>query len=118
MYEFKLPLHFAIEDKYETIEVSYDNTGIIRNIGNKLTFGFVERSYSTIEEDVYIGNNKNEMISNFKSNRLDSFMNVAKDNYNTIEKDFFIPLEKMAKDLKSHIQQLTITVEEFKNNLK
>jgi len=108
---------FAIKDKYETIKVRYDDTGAVRNILNKATFGLVERSYSTMKEKVYIGDNKNEIIANFKANRLSSFMSVAKDNYSSIENDFFIPLKNISKDLKSHIKQLTATVEQFKSSL-
>jgi hypothetical protein len=71
-----------------------------------------------MEEDVYIGDNKNEIIANFKANRLKSFMSVAKDNYSIIENEFFIPLQTISQDLKSHIHQLTTTVEKFKNNLQ
>ena len=110
--------NFTIKDKYETYEETYETSSALRKFGNTITFGFVERTYETITEEVYIGNNKNEIISNFKSNRLQGFMSVAKDNYNSIEKDFFIPLEQLSKELKTNIDQLARTVEEFKNNLK
>lgn len=103
---------FTIQDKYETIEVSYKD-----NDWSNLWGLFGDRM-ETMEEDVYIGDNKNEIISNFKTNRLNSFMSVAKDNYNNIEKDFFIPLETISKDLKESINQLTTTVNLFKNSLK
>jgi len=109
---------FTIKDKYKTIKVKYDDTGAIRNILNKATFGLVERSYSSMKEKVHIGDNKNEIIANFKANRLKSFMSVAKENYSIIENEFFIPLQRISQDLKSHIYQLTVTVEKFKNNLQ
>jgi len=103
---------FAIEDKFEIIEVSYVNNDWSN------VWGLFGDRMETMEESVNIGDNKNEIIANFKANRLSSFMSVAKDNYGTIEKDFFIPLKKISKDLKSHIKQLTTTVEQFKNSLK
>jgi uncharacterized FlaG/YvyC family protein len=109
--------NFEIEDKYETIKVRYDDTGAVRNFFNKVTLGLVERTYSTMKEEVYVGNNKNEIIANFKSNRLESFMNVAKDNYNSIESDFFIPLQQIVIELKKSIKKLTSSIEKFKDNL-
>ncbi|MEA1955891.1 MAG: dynamin family protein [Campylobacterota bacterium] len=110
--------NFTIKDKYETYEETYETSSNFRKFANTVTFGMVERTYDTITEEVYVGNNKNEIISNFKSNRLKGFMGVAKDNYNSIEKDFFIPLEQLSKELKTNIYQLAVTVEQFKNNLK
>ena len=110
--------NFNIEDKYETIKVRYDNTGAIRNILNKVTFGLVEREYKTIKEEVYVGDNKNEMIVKFKKDRLDGFIKVAKENYESVEKDFFHNLKQISSDIKTHIQKLTQEVEQFKNNLQ
>lgn len=104
--------NFIIEERYETIEVSYvdnDWTNVWGLFGDRI---------ETIEESINIGNNKNEIISNFKSNRLNGYITVAKDNYNSIEKDFFIPLHHISKDLKTNIQELSTSVEKFKNNLK
>jgi len=110
--------NFAIKDKYETIKVSYDDTGAVRDFFNKVTFGFVEREYSTIKEKVYIGDNKNEIIANFKENRLNGFINLAKDNYNDIEQNFFIPLQQISIELKTSIDKLNTTVLKFKDTLK
>ena len=107
---------FAIEDKYRTIEVSYIDNSFLRDIG--VSLGICDNNYETLEEEVYIGDNKNEMISNFKSNRLNAFASVAKENYQSVENDFFIPLENISKDLKKQIQELATSVEKFKNGLK
>lgn len=109
--------NFNIEDKYETIKVKYDNTGTVRNVLNKVTFGMVEREYKTIKEEVYIGDNKNEMIVKFKKNRLDAFIKVAEENYESVEKDFFYNLQQISTDIKTHIEKLTHEVVQFKNSL-
>ena len=110
--------NFTIEEKYETFEETYETSSGLRKVANALTFGFVERTYKTVTEEVYVGNNKNEIILNFKSNRLNGYIAVAKDNYNSIEKDFFVPLHHISKELKTKIQELSTSVETFKNNLK
>ena len=109
---------FTIEDKYETIKVKYDNTGAVRNMLNKITFGLVEREYKTIREEVYIGDNTNEIISEFKKDRLKGFIKVAKENYESVEKDFFHNLQKISIDIKTHLQKLTQEIEKFQNSLK
>ena len=108
---------FKIEDKYETIKVKYDNTGVVRNVLNKITFGLIEREYKTIKEEVYLGDNKNEMIVQFKKDRLSGFIKVAKENYESVEKDFFYNLKQISTDIKAHIEKLTQEVTQFKSQL-
>lgn len=107
---------FSIEDKYETIKVTYDNTGLLRSIGNSI--GIMDRSYTTINETVHVGDNKHEIVSNFKSNRLESFMGVAQENFAGIEERFFKPLLQISQDINSNIDSLNSSILEFKNNLK
>ena len=106
---------FHIEDKYETIKVRYDNTGIIREF--LVFFGMAEREYKTIKEEVYIGDNKNEMIVQFKKDRLSGFIKVAKENYESVEKDFFCNLKQISTDIKAHIEKLTKEITQFKSQL-
>ncbi len=108
--------NFGIENKYETITVTYDDTGFFRNIGNKL--GLMDRSYSTESETVKVGDNKQEVIADFKANRLESYMQAAKENYQTIEDKFFAPLLDILTEINRNINTLENSVVEFKNNLK
>ena len=109
--------NFTIEEKYETFKEKYETSSGLRKFANTVTFGLVEKTYETITENVYIGDNKNEIISKFKKDRLNGFIKVAKENYETVEKDFFYNLKQISNDIKTHIQKLTQEVEQFKNSL-
>jgi len=103
---------FRVEDKYKTIKVRYiDNSWY--NPG-----GIWGDEYSSEEERVHIGDNKQEMIANFKSNRLSSYLKVAKENYEAVDKQFFTPLLKISKNMDTNIQNLNDSIVQFKNNLK
>jgi hypothetical protein len=109
---------FEIKDEYKEIKVSYDNTGFFRNIGNKATLGFIDRSYSSVTENVLVGNNKEEMIINFKKNRVNGYIETTLSNYEIVIKDFFNPLMAISNDTKANIENLEQQIITYKNNLK
>ncbi len=107
---------FDIKDEYKKIKVRYDDTGFFRNIGNKI--GFMDRSYDTIEEEIHVGDNKEDMILKFKQNRTDGYINASKENYDVVAKDFFVPLQKMSGSIRISMDELESKIINLKNSLK
>jgi hypothetical protein len=109
---------FEIKDEYKEIKVSYDDTGFFRNIGNKVTFGAIGRSYDSVKESVLVGDNKEEMILKFKKDRTKAYMQSAISNYDMIVDTFFNPLTSISNEIKKDINSLEQNIVAYKNNLK
>jgi hypothetical protein len=109
---------FEIKDEYKEIKVSYDDTGFFRNIGNKVTFGAIGRSYDSVKESVLVGDNKEEMILKFKIDRTKAYMQSAISNYDMIVDTFFNPLTSISNEIKKDINSLEQNIVAYKNNLK
>ncbi len=107
---------FKIADEYKNIQVSYDDTGFLRNIGNKL--GFMDRKYETMTETVKVGDNKNEMVLNFKASRIELQKSNAIANYDSLIKNFFEPMKTTSREIKDEIKKLKNDMNHFKTNLK
>jgi tRNA U34 5-carboxymethylaminomethyl modifying GTPase MnmE/TrmE len=105
---------YEIKDKYEEIEVFYEDRDFI----NRVTFGRFGNRTSSVEESVYIGNNKDKVILKFKKNRTNAYMESAVSNYEMVISTFFNPLEKISNDIKKDINSLKQDITTYKNNLK
>lgn len=102
---------FIIKDEYKTIKVSYKDNGLTN------LWGLFGNRYKSIEEKVFLGDNKHEIIRIYKQNRIDSFIKIANDNYDYIVESFFLPLESVSEQMKEQITSLVLEVEAQKNQL-
>ena len=103
---------FIIKDAYKTVSVSYISNSW------KNVWGLFGNNYKSVEEEVFLGDNKDEIIRMYKQNRINSFIKIANDNYNYIIESFFSPLEMVSKQMREQIRNLVLEVEEQKKHLK
>lgn len=105
---------FEIKDEYKDIEVWYED----RSFLNRVTFGTLGRSRSSVEETVLVGDNKEAMILKFKADRTKAYVQSAIDNYELIMETFFNPLKGFSCDVRKDISNLEQSIITYKNTLK
>jgi tRNA U34 5-carboxymethylaminomethyl modifying GTPase MnmE/TrmE len=106
---------FEIKDKTEEIsyDVRYETSSGLRKFGNTVTFGLIERTYSTYRksETIKVGDNKSEVIHNFKQSRLETHVKNVEAIYLNLENSFFKPLKSKSTEMKN-------ILESFENRIK
>ncbi len=110
---------FKIEDNFEEIsyEVSYETSSGLRKFMNTVTFGLVERTYSseTITKEVKVGDNKLEVIKNFKNSRLDLHIKSTESIYSDLQNSFFQPLQSKSEEMKTLLNEFENRVQKVIN---
>ncbi|MDQ7002634.1 MAG: dynamin family protein [Ghiorsea sp.] len=104
---------FSIQNEYRTISVRYED----RSFVNYITLGTVGRSHSYVDEEVCIGDNREEMILNFKNSRVEAYTQLVLNNYQDIKSNFFNPLIALHLDLIKDVEALKIEVNQLKASL-
>jgi len=105
---------FNIQDKYEEIEITYEDRDLI----NYITLGYLGRRYKTITDTVKIGDNKEEIMIKFKKDRTNIFIENAKESYDYVMDTLFKPLMEIFYDIEKDLEGLKFELEKYKQNLK
>jgi len=109
---------FKIKDIYKPIKITYDDSSLIREVLHVVTFGYIEKSYKTVRDKIYLGDNKEEVIKSFKENRLVEFNKFVKNSYEKIENEFFKPLQDELQKINKKMDNLKKEFKNFKVDLK
>ena len=109
---------YLVEDKYEKLTVRYESSGFFRKLANKVTFGLVEKTYSSVSEQVYVGNNKEEILSNFKSKRVAEYSKEIELVLSNLQNNFFKKFHLEIEKISQYVNEVEQELEDIKNSLK
>lgn len=109
---------YLVEDKFEKITVRYESSSAVRKFFNVITFGFIERTYSSVSEEVYIGNNKEEILSSFKSKRVAEYSKEIELILSNLQDNFFKKFNNQIQQIDLYVNNLEKELENIKNTLK
>lgn len=109
---------YLVEDKYEKLTVRYESSGFLRKLANKVTFGLVEKTYSSVSEQVYVGNNKEEILSNFKSKRVAEYSKEIELVLSNLQNNFFKKFHLEIEKISQYVNEVEQELEDIKNSLK
>lgn len=109
---------YLVEDKFEKITVRYESSSAVRKFFNVITFGFIERTYSSVSEEVYIGNNKEEILSSFKSKRVAEYSKEIELILSNLQDNFFKKFNNHIQQIDLYVNNLEKELENIKNTLK
>lgn len=109
---------YLVEDKYEKLTVRYESSGWLRKLASRVTLGFVERTYSSVSERVYVGNNKEEILSSFKSKRVSEYSKEIELILSNLQDNFFKKFNNQIQQIDLYVNNLEKELENIKNTLK
>lgn len=109
---------YLVEDKYEKLTVRYESSGWFRKLASRATFGLVERTYSSVSEKVYVGNNKEEILSSFKSKRVAEYSKEIELILSNLQDNFFKKFNNQIQQIDLYVNNLEKELENIKNTLK
>ncbi len=109
---------YLVEDKYEKLTVRYESSGFLRKLANKVTFGLVEKTYSSVSEQVYVGNNKEEIFSNFKAKRVAEYSKEIELVLSNLQNNFFKKFHLEIEKISQYVNEVEQELEDIKNSLK
>lgn len=109
---------YLVEDKFEKITVRYESSGWLRKFASTITCGFVERTYSSVSEKVYVGNNKEEILSSFKSKRVAEYSKEIELILSNLQDNFFKKFNNQIQQIDLYVNNLEKELENIKNTLK
>lgn len=109
---------YLVEDKYEKLTVRYESSGWFRKLASRATFGLVERTYSSVSEKVYVGNNKEEILSSFKSKRVAEYSKEIELILSNLQDNFFKKFNDQIQQIDLYVNNLEKELENIKNTLK
>lgn len=109
---------YLVEDKYEKFTVRYESSSTVRKFLNVITFGLVERTYSSVSEQVYVGNNKEEIFSNFKAKRVAEYSKEIELVLSNLQNNFFKKFHLEIEKISQYVNEVEQELEDIKNSLK
>lgn len=109
---------YLVEDKYEKLIVRYESSGWFRKFASTITGGLVERTYSSVSEKVYVGNNKEEILSSFKSKRVAEYSKEIELILSNLQDNFFKKFNNQIQQIDLYVNNLEKELENIKNTLK
>lgn len=89
-----------------------------RKLASRATFGLVERTYSSVSEKVYVGNNKEEILSSFKSKRVAEYSKEIELILSNLQDNFFKKFNNQIQQIDLYVNNLEKELENIKNTLK
>ena len=109
---------YLVEDKFEKLTVRYESSGWFRKFASTITGGLVERTYSSVSEKVYVGNNKEEILSSFKSKRVAEYSKEIELILSNLQDNFFKKFNNQIQQIDLYVNNLEKELENIKNTLK
>ena len=109
---------YLVEDKFEKLTVRYESSGWFRKFASTITGGLVERTYSSVSEKVYVGNNKEEILSSFKSKRVAEYIKEIELILSNLQDNFFKKFNNQIQQIDLYVNNLEKELENIKNTLK
>lgn len=109
---------YLVEDKYEKFTVRYESSSTVRKFLNVITFGLVERTYSSVSEQVHVGNNKEEILSSFKTKRVAEYSKEIELVLSNLQNNFFKKFHLEIEKISQYVNEVEQELEDIKNSLK
>lgn len=109
---------FKIKDEYKTIKVWYEDNSLFNKIVKVITLGTCGKNGEYLEEEVKVGNNKDEVLRKFKTSRSDAYVKFTLNTYSEVSKNFFNSIQNVSTNMQNSIKNLETSVLSFKNNLE
>ena len=78
----------------------------------------VEKTYSSVSEQVYVGNNKEEILSNFKSKRVAEYSKEIELVLSNLQNNFFKKFHLEIEKISQYVNEVEQELEDIKNSLK